>query len=269
MPRFMPNLPNGDTKFEPSGYALVALAEPLNGGQDLYWGSMDDDYMTAAVNEDTSLRGYMGNDTLVGFNGDDRLNGCIGNDLITGGNGNDLLVGCFGNDVLQGGPGSDTLFGDRYVPIGSRAPVGPPPGTIILEQDVLAGGPGSDTFVLATQSQNMLDLQLWDTITDLNLNTDQIAVGFAVNSVAERVTAESGAFQQAVDALFADGGLLETPGTAVILRHDGQDWLVVSGSSSTGRFGSDDVLANITGYEGSLGVTDFVLAQYENYVIGF
>ena len=269
MPKFMPSFPNGDEKFDPSGYTLLSPANPLNQGQDLYWGSMDDDYMTAAHNQGTSLRGYMGNDRIVGFNGDDRLHGCIGNDLVTGGSGSDLLIGCFGNDMLEGGPGSDTLFGDRYVPLGSTAPVGPPAGSIVLDQDMLSGGPGSDTFVLASQSQNMLALSLWDTITDLNLNTDQIALGFAISSIAQQAVSSGAGFEEAVNALFAAGGALEATGTAAILHHENQDWLVLSGESSTGAFGPDDVVANITGYEGHLGVEDFIIARHPDYVIGF
>lgn len=60
-----------------------------------------------------------GNDVLKGFEGQDILLGGTGNDSLEGGLNEDLLIGHAGNDTLVGGAGQDFLFGyegnDRYV----------------------------------------------------------------------------------------------------------------------------------------------------------
>ena len=56
------------------------------------------------------LRGWDGNDTLVGGEGADSLTGDEGNDSLAGGGGNDLLIGSAGADTLSGGLGDDVFL---------------------------------------------------------------------------------------------------------------------------------------------------------------
>jgi serralysin len=111
------------------------------GGDDVIFGSAQDDqlYGEVALFEDLSgvsggddiLYGAAGNDQLYGQTGDDRLEGGKGNDRLDGGAGNDVLIGGVGNDTAEydtatagvtvslaittaqatGGAGVDTLSG--------------------------------------------------------------------------------------------------------------------------------------------------------------
>ena len=60
-----------------------------------------------------SLRGDVGNDSLLGGSGADSLYGQDGNDYLVGGSGADLLMGGAGNDTLFGGSGGDTFSFDN------------------------------------------------------------------------------------------------------------------------------------------------------------
>ena len=57
------------------------------------------------------VRGWSGNDTILGGGGDDLLLGGGGTDSIQGRNGNDTLLGQADDDYLVGGAGNDTLDG--------------------------------------------------------------------------------------------------------------------------------------------------------------
>ena len=89
------------------------------------------------------VRGDAGNDalsanqdvdnqvTLDGGAGDDTLNGLQYGDTLLGGPGNDKLRGNDGDDVLRGGDGNDELEPDTYPDV--------------IGNDVVDGGPGYDT----------------------------------------------------------------------------------------------------------------------------
>ena len=57
------------------------------------------------------LRGFVGNDTLLGGVGNDTLSGGDDNDSLIGLSDNDFLSGGFGDDTLNGGSGNDLLDG--------------------------------------------------------------------------------------------------------------------------------------------------------------
>ncbi len=88
------------------------------------WGFHDWDNTIVGNNAsvDYELRGYGGNDKLIGNSGDDlllggdgsdTLSGGAGNDSLNGGDGDDYLIGGAGNDTLSGGDGADQFFIDR------------------------------------------------------------------------------------------------------------------------------------------------------------
>lgn len=72
-----------------------------------------------------TVRGGIGNDTIVAGSN---------NDILFGDAGNDIVIGNAGGDTLDGGDGDDILYGDD---LGAYA---------IAGQDVLRGGAGNDTL---------------------------------------------------------------------------------------------------------------------------
>ena len=77
---------------------------------DTIYGNIGSNSLVGAAGNDT-LEGRGGNDTLVGGSGNDHLDGGSQADTLDGGNNDDKLNGGDGNDVLTGGQGTDTLIG--------------------------------------------------------------------------------------------------------------------------------------------------------------
>lgn len=73
-------------------------------------GSVFDDRLIGD-SEANSLKGFRGDDVLIGRAGADKLNGSGGRDRLYGGRGHDSLLGGAGDDYLRGGPGKDFLTG--------------------------------------------------------------------------------------------------------------------------------------------------------------
>lgn len=70
---------------------------------DSYYGSDDNDTITAGT----------GSDSIFGGLGDDTIDAGAGNDKIYGGAGDDTLVGGTGSDYMEGGSGADTYYVDN------------------------------------------------------------------------------------------------------------------------------------------------------------
>jgi hypothetical protein len=106
---------------------------------DLLRGDDGDDWLSGGDGAD-SLFGGDGRDTLRGGEGDDVLYGGNGRDSLLGGEGADSLFGDDGNDTLNGGEGADSVFGGA--------------GNDQVEggkgDDLLAGGAGNDTLAGGT-----------------------------------------------------------------------------------------------------------------------
>lgn len=113
-------------------------------GKDTLWGGIGNDKLLGNGGND-SLYGGDGKDTLDGGKGDDvllggtnhdSLYGLVGNDTLSGDNNDDILIGGAGNDSLSGDKGNDTLAGgdgnDKL--LGSAG------------NDSLNGGAGNDTL---------------------------------------------------------------------------------------------------------------------------
>ncbi|MCE9560777.1 MAG: hypothetical protein K8U57_01855 [Planctomycetes bacterium] len=78
------------------------------------------------------VRGWSGNDNILGGGGDDTLLGGGGDDTVNGRGGNDTVVGQAGNDHLFGELGDDRLIGDAMADDGHGG------------NDDLHGGDGND-----------------------------------------------------------------------------------------------------------------------------
>ncbi len=128
-------------------------------GDDTLNGQADDELINGGLGNDI-LRGRAGNDTLEGERGNDRLYGGVGDDFLKGGIGRDKLYGGAGNDALNGGRGKDILKGGGGNDFlnGGRG------------KDKLYGGKGNDTFVILPGYGR-------DTIFDFNKGEDLIGIG--------------------------------------------------------------------------------------------
>lgn len=113
----------------------------------------DDDTIYGGDGNDT-IFGVSGDDVISGGNGDDELNGNSGNDTVSGNNGNDVVFGNSGDDALSGGAGNDTLNGnsgdDTIAGDGGRDTLNGGSGADRLsggsDDDTLNGGSGDDTL---------------------------------------------------------------------------------------------------------------------------
>lgn len=66
--------------------------------------------MSAATDQDDSLKGSAGNDLIDGLAGNDSIDGGAGDDTLLGNAGNDRLTDLSGRNLLDGGGGDDYLY---------------------------------------------------------------------------------------------------------------------------------------------------------------
>ena len=116
------------------------------GGDDSLVGGAGNDTLEGGDGNDT-VAGGDGGDTILLGSGNDSATGEAGNDTIAGGDGNDTLAGGSGNDTLSGGTGDDSLFGGTFA---DTLDGGDGDDTLDggLGADILTGGADADTFVL-------------------------------------------------------------------------------------------------------------------------
>lgn len=115
-----------------------------------------------------TIRGFGGNDTLIGGSIDNVVEGGDGDDVLRGGDGNDALDGGAGNDSLEGEAGDDVLVGGAG-------------------DDQLYGGEGSDTY--RVNLGEGLD-SIFD--SGSSTDTDTVIFGSGITSGALTLTADSG-----------------------------------------------------------------------------
>lgn len=99
------------------------------------------------------VRGWAGNDTILGGGGNDTLLGGGGNDYVQGRGGNDTLLGQAGDDYLLGQGGNDTIDGQAG-------------------NDLLAGGGGSNTLTNGTDVEFTFQAPLPGGAGSVSLATD-------------------------------------------------------------------------------------------------
>ncbi|MDJ0745530.1 MAG: calcium-binding protein [Xenococcaceae cyanobacterium MO_167.B27] len=136
-----------------------------NGGDSLIGGTGDD--LLIGGNGRDTLAAFGGNDLLIGGNGRDGLIGGTGDDLLIGGNGRDSLIGDTGEDLLIGGKGRDSLAGG----IGEDLLIGGKGQDSLIGgagNDILRGGKGRDTFVIAAGEGTDTILDFRDDVIELS-----------------------------------------------------------------------------------------------------
>lgn len=96
-------------------------------------------FISANHSSPLTVKGFAGNDTIIGGYGHDSLVGGNGKDRLIGSYGDDILIGNAAADYLNGEEGDDLLFGnggnDRLIDLAGKA--------------TLLGGAGNDVFITA------------------------------------------------------------------------------------------------------------------------
>jgi Ca2+-binding RTX toxin-like protein len=135
---------------------LLTLANAPTSGDDVFYGSYDDE----------PLLGGAGNDTLHGRNGNDRLTGGLGNDLLIGGLHDDTYVFNLGDgqDIVRDNSGAVTSPGWDTLEFGAGIAVG---GITVTQQ---AGG----TDVLITINGTTDSVLLDDDINNSDYRIDRV-----------------------------------------------------------------------------------------------
>lgn len=112
----------------------------------------DEDETLKGKGGDDTLGGGGGDDTIKGQGGDDTLYGSTGNDNIDGGKGDDTIYGGDGDDYLKGGKGNDIIYtgtnsGDTGKTNDDRVEAGRGDDTVYAKGDSFVdGGKGDDTI---------------------------------------------------------------------------------------------------------------------------
>lgn len=133
------NAPSGETIDTANGFASGGDGDDtISGNFETVLGSDFADNITAgqtAFDLPGVIKGFKGNDSIIGSNSTDTLSGGKGNDDVHGGGGDDTIKGSGGNDTLLGSSGDDTIKGGN----GNDSLVGG------RGYDVGNGGKGKDT----------------------------------------------------------------------------------------------------------------------------
>jgi len=125
------------------------------------------------------VRGWSGNDTILGGGGDDDLLGGGGTDYIQGRGGNDLIRGQHGDDYLLGQGGDDTIDG-------------------MIGNDLLSGGSGTNTLTNGTDVEFTFSIPAPGGFGTISLTNDSpgnnLAKTFTVTAVGAPPNASADLF---------------------------------------------------------------------------
>jgi len=138
-----------------------------------------------------TIRGSIGDDTIIAGTGNDTVEGDFGSDSIDGGDGNDFVTASFGNDTVLGGAGSDRLEGGANNDLLDAG----------IGDDFVYGGEGDDTLVSGAGSDTLLGGIGADSMNGGDGN-DTLNAQSELNEFGAALTGPS---QDAVDTL--EGGL--------------------------------------------------------------
>ena len=159
-------------------------------------------------------------DTILGNGGADSLSGLGGDDIIRGGNGGDTLNGGLGKDHLFGDGGADTLNGDEgddYLDGGANS-------------DALNGGDGTDTAIFAGNA-----VQATFGLSGANVTVQSTGGGTDALSAIEKLAFADGTYNLVAGAAGADGTsvspLTGTSDADVLLGFGGNDFLMGGGGN--------------------------------------
>jgi Ca2+-binding RTX toxin-like protein len=200
-------------------------------------GSLFNALSQSQLNQNNTLRGTSGGDSIDAKAGNDTVYAKAGDDAVDGGQGNDTIYAGSGNDGVDGGQGDDRLFGGsgRDIIDGGQGN-----DTILggFGADFLTGGQGADTFVFLGQCDTN------DTISDFSKGSDRLDLSqFKVNGTAYDFSAP------------VNAGVFAT-GQDLIWYHQDGDTFVLG--NTDGDFSDAEFMIRLDGIV-NLGASDFVL----------
>ncbi len=234
-----------DTVYGGSGRDTIIGSEgndQIDGGRggDLIFGGLDlsfpdainfpDSFDLRPGNNQDTIFGNFGDDTIYGMDDDDSLNGGEGNDLVFGGVDDDFIDGGDGHDRLNGDDGDDTIIGatGRDTISGGAGNDSIEAG---LDDDSVSGGDGDDS-ILGEGGTDSLVGDAGDDTIDGGSENDTIFGGTGADSLI-------GGFGDDLISLSTD----RTPDTDADVAFGGadQDVFIGTGAGDTVFGGSEGV----------------------------
>lgn len=216
----------------PSNSTGHAAGDTFTDVEEIFATYYDDIIMDENGNNDSTIFGLSGNDTIYGYAGDDMLIGGSGNDSLYGGAGDDVLSGDAGADHLDGGAGMDVvLYGSASTGV-----------TVDLEDPTQNTGDASgDTY---SSIEVIVGSQHDDVIKDTQDNAHRILDGDAGN-----------------DSLYGYGGndvLVGYDGDDTLVGGTGHDFLIGDAGNDTFVFNAGDGHDFILDFEAGEGSDDVI-----------
>jgi Ca2+-binding RTX toxin-like protein len=225
-----------------------------------------------------SLIAGTGNDQIFGNGGADTIDSGGGNNVIVGGfdadsllagAGNDFIFGNEGNDTIHDRGGDNTVFagvGDDTVLMGDgRDTVQGNEGNDTIEgrgaADTLAGGSGGDVFGYFAASDDGNNAGAGgpvELITDLNWSEDKFNVSGGITSAGVQAAAGATLGAAADAALLAQQAVGGMVTAAAQFDFGGRTYVAINQDAAAGFNDAGDLLIDITGAAGTIGVANFV-----------
>ena len=211
-------------------------AAGLTGSQADGWRFTGEEHIVVqdAGDQNSTIRGGLGDDSIWGKGGDDTLEGDDGADALMGGDGDDVLTDIFGDDRIQGEAGNDAINGGPG--IGDLLFGGSGQDFIVGGQDASTtfGGLGND-FILGSTGRDNIRGDEGDDWIDGGTNADLLV-----------------------------GDLSQTMQNDPGLYHGGHDVLVGrSGNNDHDAEGGDDIMVGGPGTDRFAGMLGFDWVTYD------
>lgn len=213
-------------------------------------GTATDNSIRALSNDGWTLRGFEGNDLLVGASGLDTIEGGIGNDNLYGKDGNDTLNGEDGVDMLDGGRNDDTLNGG----LGNDTLYGREDNDTLNGNegnDTLNGNEGNDTLN-GNEGADTLDGGLGDDTMAGGTSNDIYVIDSALDVVIENANAGTDLIRSNISYTllnnFENLTLLDVPGAVDGTGNDAANTLIGNSLGNTLHgMGGADIINGLLG----------------------
>ena len=211
----MTNMPGGTVlQLDDIDFASVVGQATITGGSGSNVVVADDNAQFISLGEDDdTIYGGGGTDTIGSGAGDDMLFGNQGIDSVFGGAGNDSLFGGQDSDTVRGDAGNDVLYGNRA----ADTLFGGADGDLLFggqDQDLVYGNAGADTLqgnlgaetLYGGQGADFVSGLIGDDVLYGNNGDDVLAGGFGVDTLVGGNGADTLIGEAADDVLWGGAG---------------------------------------------------------------